>query len=161
MPTGSVALKPQASFLRQCLHALHIISYLRQISCELGVSEYNQRRIPTMKRLVKHPSSSPLFCTSNRTIPLLTPLSLTQCLHNTTPNPATPLPITAAGPPPSAPLPAVSQYGQRVDRRRRQAELLKKGQDLRASHMKPGSAMKKRFWKDVSVKTIPGTSCTF
>jgi len=80
-----------------------------------------------------------------------------RCLHTTTSKPATPLPFAAAGPPPSAPLPAASQYGERVDRRRRQAELLKRGQDLRASAMKPGSAMKKRFWKDVSVKTTPGT----
>jgi len=69
---------------------------------------------------------------------------------------ATPLPLpTAVGPPPAAPLPAASQYGERVDRRRRQAELLKRGQDLRASHMKPGTALKKRFWKDVHVKTAP------
>ncbi|KAK3168349.1 hypothetical protein OEA41_004796 [Lepraria neglecta] len=65
---------------------------------------------------------------------------------------ATPFPISVPGPPPPAPAPATSQYGERVDRRRRQAELLKKGQDLRASHMKPGTAMKKRFWKDVSVQ---------
>ncbi|MCJ1285855.1 ATP synthase complex assembly protein atp12 [Xylographa opegraphella] len=76
--------------------------------------------------------------------------------HTGTPRAATPLPLpTAAGPPPAAPLPAVSQYGERVDRRRRQAELLKRGQDLRASHMKPGSALKKRFWKEVHVKTTP------
>lgn len=69
---------------------------------------------------------------------------------------ANPLPFASVGPPPSAPLPATSQYGERVDRRRRQAELLKRGQDLRASQMKPGSALKKRFWKDVSVKSTPG-----
>ena len=74
------------------------------------------------------------------------------CLHTSSRCAANPLPDTAAGPPPSAPIPAASQYGERVDRRRRQAELLKRGQDLRASHMKPGSAMKKRFWKDVTVK---------
>ncbi|MCJ1289009.1 hypothetical protein MMC34_000541 [Xylographa carneopallida] len=77
--------------------------------------------------------------------------------HTGTPRAATPLPLpTAVGPPPAAPLPAASQYGERVDRRRRQAELLKRGQDLRASHMKPGSALKKRFWKEVHVKTTPG-----
>ena len=77
--------------------------------------------------------------------------------HTGIPRAATPLPLPpAVGPPPPAPLPAASQYGERVDRRRRQAELLKRGQDLRASHMTPGSALKKRFWKDVHVKTTPG-----
>ncbi|MCJ1418744.1 ATP synthase complex assembly protein atp12 [Xylographa parallela] len=76
--------------------------------------------------------------------------------HTGIPRAATPLPLPAAvGPPPAAPLPAASQYGEQVNRRRRQAELLKRGQDLRASHVKPGSALKKRFWKDVHVKTTP------
>lgn len=108
-----------------------------------------------MKRSV-HSASSPLFYTSHRTIP--TPFSPTfsQCLHTTIPQAATPLPVTATGPPPSAPIPAASQFGERVDRRRKQAELLKRGQDLRSSQMKPGTAMKKRFWKDVSVQTDDG-----
>ncbi|KAL8858171.1 MAG: hypothetical protein Q9178_005348 [Gyalolechia marmorata] len=76
-----------------------------------------------------------------------------RCLHASSSSLATPLPVTQAGPPPTAPLPAVSQYGERVNRRRRQAELLKKGQEMRMQQMKPGSAMKKRFWKDVGVQT--------
>jgi len=103
-----------------------------------------------MKRIQSF-SSSPLFCKSKRIPPSI------QSLHTTPLQYAIPLPITAAGPPPSAPIPAASQYGERADRRRRQAELLKRGQDLRTSHMKPGSAMKKRFWKDVTVKTTDGT----
>ena len=65
--------------------------------------------------------------------------------------------MTAMGPPPAAPQPSASQYGERVDRRRRQAELLKRSQDLRASTMKPGSAMTKRFWKNVTVQQDEGT----
>ena len=110
-----------------------------------------------MKRISPLVTSS-LFCTSHRTVPFISPSALFQCLHTTAPTAATPLPTTAPGPPPPAPVPAASQYGERVDRRRRQAELLKRGQDLRASHMKPGTAMKKRFWKDVSVQTDNGTS---
>ena len=102
-----------------------------------------------MKR-IQSLSSSPLFCTS-KTNP-----SSFQCLHTTPRRKAVALPNTAAGPPPSSPLPAASEYGERVNRRRRQAELLKRGQDLRVSHMKPGSALKKRFWKDVHVKTTDG-----
>ncbi|KAL8733116.1 MAG: hypothetical protein Q9166_002308 [cf. Caloplaca sp. 2 TL-2023] len=74
-----------------------------------------------------------------------------------TPNPervsAVPFSITQPGPPPTAPLPAASQYGERIDRRRRRAELIKKGQDMRTEQLKPGSAMKKRFWKDVGIET--------
>ena len=80
-----------------------------------------------------------------------------RCLQTSPAVSAIPLSSTHAGPPPTAPLPAASQYGERVDRRRRQAELIKRGQDLRTSQMKPGSAMKKRFWKDVAVRTNSGT----
>ncbi|KAL8819819.1 MAG: hypothetical protein Q9223_001825 [Gallowayella weberi] len=66
---------------------------------------------------------------------------------------ANPLSISQAGPPPTAPLPAASQYGERVDRRRRQADLVKKGQEMRMEQLKPGRALKQRFWKDVVVKT--------
>lgn len=109
-----------------------------------------------MKRIAPL-SSSPFFCISHRSIPYLPQQTLYQCLHATTPRTATSFPISVPGPPPPAPAPATSQYDERADRRRRQAELLKKGQDLRASHVKPGTAMKKRFWKDVSVQKDKGT----
>ena len=89
-------------------------------------------------------------------LPPLRALPFCRCLHRSSPYAAIPLPSTAAGPPPSAPIPAASQYGERVDRRRRQAEMLKKGQELRSNQEKPGNAMKKRFWKDVFVKTDLG-----
>lgn len=108
-----------------------------------------------MKRILPL-ASSPLFHTSYKTVPSPCLPALLRCLHTTSPRIATPLPITATGPPPAAPQPAASQYGERVDRRRRQAELLKRGQDMRASNMKPGTAIKKRFWKDVSVQTDDG-----
>lgn len=111
--------------------------------------------LPTSLHKMKRIQSlltSPLFCTSKRTPPSF------QCLHTTPSHHAVPLPITATGPPPSAPVPAASEYGERAERRRRQAELLKRGQDLRTSHMKPGSALKKRFWKDVIVKATDGTT---
>jgi len=77
-------------------------------------------------------------------------------LHTTTPKAAIPLPTTTAGPPPSAPIPAASQHGERVDRKRRQAELLKRGQDLRAGQTKSGSVLRKRLWKEVNVHTDRG-----
>jgi len=108
-----------------------------------------------MKRITSLALPS-LYCACHRSAPLSPRSALSQCLHTTASRNATPLPITATGPPPAAPVPAASQYGERVDRRRRQAELLRRGQDMRASQMKPGTAMKKRFWKDVSVQTDNG-----
>ena len=109
----------------------------------------------TMQRIVPL-QPSPLLRISHKTVsnPHVPPL--VQCLHTTTSRNANPLPITATGPPPAAPQPAASQYGERVDRRRRQAELLKRGQDMRATQMKPGTAIRKRFWKDVSVQKDDG-----
>ena len=43
-----------------------------------------------------------------------------------------------------------------MDRRRWQAELLKRGQDVRTDQKKPGGALKKRFWKDVNVQIDSG-----
>ncbi|EXJ61531.1 ATP synthase mitochondrial F1 complex assembly factor 2 [Cladophialophora yegresii CBS 114405] len=70
---------------------------------------------------------------------------------------ATALPITAAGPPPSAPIPTSPQYGDRVEERRRKAEMLKQGKELRAASQ-PASKSKplqKRFWKEVHVTEVP------
>ncbi|KAI4088497.1 MAG: hypothetical protein LQ344_006010 [Seirophora lacunosa] len=74
-------------------------------------------------------------------------------LHASPAGAANPVSVTRPGPPPKAPLPAASQYGEHVDRRRRQAELIKKAQDKRTEAAKPGSALKKRFWTDVHVQT--------
>lgn len=81
-----------------------------------------------------------------------------RCLHSSTSNPATVYPIVAAGPPPKAPTPSAEHVDSRVARRRKQAELLKKGQDLRdvAAGTGGGSAKTKRFWKDVHVKHVAG-----
>ncbi|KIW84655.1 hypothetical protein Z517_00043 [Fonsecaea pedrosoi CBS 271.37] len=70
---------------------------------------------------------------------------------------ATALPITATGPPPSAPVPTSPQYGDRIQERRRKAELLKQGKELRAASQPGGktSPLRKRFWKDVHVREVP------
>ncbi|KAL9045708.1 MAG: hypothetical protein Q9214_001291 [Letrouitia sp. 1 TL-2023] len=76
-----------------------------------------------------------------------------RCIHSSYRKYAVAHAITHPGPPPSVPLPAASRFGERVDRRRRQAELVKRGREIRSNQAKPNSAQKKRFWKDVSVKT--------
>lgn len=80
-----------------------------------------------------------------------------QALHTTAVKPATPLPHpTIPGPPPASPVPAVTSTEDRVSRRRKQAELLERGKALRTNPAKPGTALQKRFWKDVHVKEVPG-----
>ncbi|KAL2009294.1 hypothetical protein VTN00DRAFT_7488 [Thermoascus crustaceus] len=63
-------------------------------------------------------------------------------------------PITAHGPPPKAPVPA-PEFGERVERRKKQAELIEKGKEAQTQPSKPATALKKRFWKDVNVRKQP------
>ncbi|KIV95871.1 hypothetical protein PV10_03473 [Exophiala mesophila] len=77
---------------------------------------------------------------------------------------ATALPITGAGPPPSAPVPQPSSYSDRISERKRKADLLEKGKEIRASEQASSSSgkktnpLKRRFWKDVHVKESPDGS---
>ncbi|KAI9668604.1 MAG: ATP synthase complex assembly protein atp12 [Alyxoria varia] len=74
-------------------------------------------------------------------------------LHWTTSNAATPLPLpTQPGPPPKPPLPSASFQGEQVARKKGQAELRELGKQLKANPAKPSTALRKRFWKNVSVK---------
>lgn len=83
-----------------------------------------------------------------------------QCLHTSAPRPATPLPHPVVpGPPPEPPAPHPSDALERVARKRRQANLLKQAQDVRAAATpsnKPKSMLQRRFWKDVMVKEGDG-----
>uniref|UniRef100_A0A8H7NKJ6 ATP synthase mitochondrial F1 complex assembly factor 2 n=1 Tax=Bionectria ochroleuca TaxID=29856 RepID=A0A8H7NKJ6_BIOOC len=73
-------------------------------------------------------------------------------IHSTTTRTANVDPLVGTGPPPEAPT--TSGY-QRVERRRRQAELLKAARDIRNGKSK-STALKKRFWDDVYVKEVDG-----
>jgi ATP synthase F1 complex assembly factor 2 len=76
-------------------------------------------------------------------------------LSSTTTQRATALPITATGPPPRAPVPQSSEYGDRIVERRRKAELLQKGKELREAQTGKYNPLKRRFWKEVHVKEVP------
>ncbi|KAH0543248.1 hypothetical protein FGG08_002412 [Glutinoglossum americanum] len=79
-----------------------------------------------------------------------------RCLHTTNPTPATPLPVTAHGPPPKPPIPAATSQEDRVVRRRKQAELIKQGQELGGVRKQQNDGgVKKRFWKNVKVHETP------
>ena len=85
---------------------------------------------------------------------MLQPQICHRCLlHNSSTKGATPANHpTVAGPPPPAPQAAVSFPQDRVARKRQQAEQLKRSQNTKVNPQKPGSALQKRFWKDVTVK---------
>ena len=77
----------------------------------------------------------------------------TRCLHWTASKEATPIPHpTITGPPPSPPESAATSSVDRVARKNRQAEALKQAQDAKIDAAKPGSALRKRFWKEVHIK---------
>lgn len=113
---------------------------------------------PTMKRVSQLPFSDPSKAV--RSLPSLGRPSVfsQRCLHSSPKNPATVAPITASGPVPAAPVPSAEHVDSRVARRRKQAELLKRGQDLRAvaAGSGGGTAKTKRFWKHVHVKNVGG-----
>ncbi|KAF2756855.1 ATP12-domain-containing protein [Pseudovirgaria hyperparasitica] len=79
-----------------------------------------------------------------------------RCIHTTIAQHATPIAHPpATGPPPEPPTPAVSEAQDRVARKLKQAELLRRGQAIRANPAKPATALQKRFWKDSTVKETP------
>lgn len=81
-------------------------------------------------------------------------------LHTSSFLSANPIPFpTTAEPPPPPPEPARVQTDPRIDRKRRQAELLQKGCEVRSNHSRPATVLQKRFWRNVSVEETPGTLC--
>jgi ATP synthase F1 complex assembly factor 2 len=74
-------------------------------------------------------------------------------IHNSPSNSATPLPhATVPGPPPGPPQQHPTEAQDRQNRKRQQAEAFLQGVNSRPSPGKPVSILRKRFWKNVSVK---------
>lgn len=83
-----------------------------------------------------------------------------RALHYSAADPANVAPFCATGPPPEPPQPAAEHPYAKVERRRKQAELLKSAKELRdASSGKSSgkSPLRKRFWQDVHIKEVDGT----
>ena len=79
-------------------------------------------------------------------------------LHTSSFLSANPIPFpTTAEPPPPPPEPAIVQPDDRIDRKRRLAELLQKGREVRLNPSKPATVLQKRFWRNVSVDETSGT----
>jgi ATP synthase F1 complex assembly factor 2 len=85
-----------------------------------------------------------------------TTLARHRILHSSSSNFATPISYpTAPGPPPAIPQPTRPELDERVARKRKQAELLERGRQLKPNPSKPSTALQKRFWKQVIVKDSP------
>ncbi|KKY32257.1 putative atp12 chaperone [Diaporthe ampelina] len=99
-----------------------------------------------------------LFVTS-RTRCTASQLIAARALHCSAADPANVAPFYATGPPPEPPQPAAEHPYAKVERRRKQAELLNSAKELReaSSGQSPGkSPLKKRFWQDVHIKEVDG-----
>ena len=104
-----------------------------------------------MKSL-KSLSSAPTLYDSILYLAARPPQVCSRCFSISALRSATAWPITATGPPPPPPSASPSQYGERVERRRRQADLLKQASSARSSAQSTRS-LKKRFWKDVTIQS--------
>ncbi|KAI1259530.1 hypothetical protein F5Y18DRAFT_293585 [Xylariaceae sp. FL1019] len=109
----------------------------------------------TPARLALRLANRPPQCAANPSL-LLT----ARHIFTTPATPATVSPIHGTGPPPSAPQPAADSFDARVSRRRKQAELLSKAQEIRSSSKSTNPQKtplsRRRFWKDVHVKENDG-----
>lgn len=78
-------------------------------------------------------------------------------LHQSIARTANVAPIVGTGPPPEPPTPAARNASERLERRRKHAELLKTAKEIRSAQegkANPGAA--RRFWKEVSVREVDG-----
>ncbi|KAK1701268.1 hypothetical protein BDP55DRAFT_709606 [Colletotrichum godetiae] len=115
-------------------------------------------RIPL--RLFTATASSPLASSARRSCALGA-----RAISTTPLKPAEVAPVVGTGPPPEPPIADIAAEDRaaaariRVERRRKQAEMLKHAKRIRTSaeakSSKPG-ALKRRFWNDVSVQEVDG-----
>lgn len=102
---------------------------------------------------MKPPTRIPLRLASRLAASKTTTTSI-RPIHTTLARTANVAPIVGTGPPPEAPSEASGGF-LRVERRRRQAELLKNLKEYRTKDGKK-AILKKRFWTDVEVREVNG-----
>lgn len=83
----------------------------------------------------------------------------TAAIHTSSPDPAEVSPFHATGPPPEPPQPAAEHPYAKIERRRKQAELLRSAREIRDAEGKGKgkTPLRKRFWQDVTVKEVQGS----
>ncbi|KAL7808132.1 hypothetical protein V8C44DRAFT_336562 [Trichoderma aethiopicum] len=65
-------------------------------------------------------------------------------------------PIVGAGPPPDPPTPAARNAQERLERRRKHAQLLKTAKEIRSAQDGKSETVARRFWKEVTVREVDG-----
>jgi ATP synthase F1 complex assembly factor 2 len=137
----------------------HVITpcSLTPTSLELTLVNHCVTTTPSMKPILQLHALDTSLAVRTRPYKFISPFC-SRCLHTTEVKSATVVPITASGPPPDAPIASAQHVDSRVARRQKQAELLKRGQDLRsiAAGSGGGTAKLKRFWRDVHVQHADG-----
>ncbi|OAA45044.1 ATP12 ATPase family protein [Metarhizium rileyi] len=101
---------------------------------------------------MRPPAPSPLRAASRAfSIPINA-----RTMHATAYKAAKVAPVLGTGPPPEPPTPAVRNMSERIERRRKQAEMLKQAKAIRNAKDGKTTVLRKRFWKDVSVQEVQG-----
>lgn len=77
-------------------------------------------------------------------------------LHATARKAAHVAPALGTGPPPEPPIATVRNVKERIERRQRQAEMLKQAKVVRNAKDGKTTTLRKRFWKEVTVKEVDG-----
>ncbi|KAG5927355.1 hypothetical protein E4U42_002332 [Claviceps africana] len=89
----------------------------------------------------------------SRTMPTPSPC---RSMHTTACKAANVASALGTGPPPEPPTPTVRNMNERIERRRKQAELLKQAKVIRNAQDGKTTTLRKRFWKEVSVSEVDG-----
>ncbi|KAG6003786.1 hypothetical protein E4U21_001690 [Claviceps maximensis] len=97
----------------------------------------------------------PLRVLSHRTITAPSQCRSTM-MHTTACKAANVAPTLGTGPPPEPPTPTVRNMNERIERRRKQAEMLKQAKVLRNTRDGKTTTLRKRFWKEVTVSEVDG-----
>ncbi|KAG6039001.1 hypothetical protein E4U41_003356 [Claviceps citrina] len=82
--------------------------------------------------------------------------SQSRALHITACKAANVAAALGAGPPPEPPTPTVRNVHERIERRRKQAEMLKEAKEIRNARDGKTTTLRKRFWKEVTVLEVDG-----
>ncbi|ROW13698.1 hypothetical protein VPNG_04519 [Cytospora leucostoma] len=113
-----------------------------------------------LPRLFLSSRGASVATTTTTTVPIASrAATASRTIHSSSAAPADVAPFSASGPPPEAPQPAVEHPYAKIERRRRQADLLKNAKEIRdaASGKSTGKVLRRRFWKDVHIKEVDGS----
>ena len=77
-------------------------------------------------------------------------------IHSTVAKAANVAPVLGTGPPPAPPAPTERTVNDRVERRKRQAEMLKTAKIIRNAKDGKTTTLQRRFWKDVTIQDVNG-----